>query len=127
MSVELKKYDPKQSILNKVGSLDGFHLIGNQLLVGIYVREKMGSIIVADSTKQEDIYQGKVGLILKTGPKAFDRDWQKLYGDNVIPKAGDWVTFKVYDSWQQKINGEPCRQMNDDQIRAVVSNPDMVY
>lgn len=127
MSAELKTTDPKQTILNKVGSLDGFHLMGNQVLVGVYVRDKIGNIIVSDTTKLEDEFQGKVGLILKTGPKAFDREYQEKYGDRVVPKVGDWVTFKVYDSWQQKINKEPCRQMEDTKIRAVVSQPDMVY
>lgn len=117
----------KQDLLSKIGDISGFSLTGNQVIVGIYVRDKIGSIIMSDTSKKEDEYQGKVGLILKTGEKAFDREWQKLYGDSVIPKVGDWVTYKVYDGWQQKVNGYACRQLDDSNIRAVVWHPDMVY
>lgn len=117
----------KNDLLTKVGDISGMSLTGNQVLVGIYVRDKIGSIIMSDVSQKEDQYQGKVGLILKIGEKAFDREWQKLYGDSVVPKVGDWVTYKVYDGWQQKVNGYACRQLDDSSIKSVVNHPDLVY
>lgn len=119
--------DLKKSIIEAAGDLDGFDLIGNQVLVGIYIKDKVGSILLSDITKLEDQYQGKVGLILGVGQMAFDREWQKMYGDRVVPKVGDFVTFKIFETWQQKVNSYACRQMDDSVVKARVRNPNMVY
>ncbi len=120
--------DLAKAIHKEIGDLSGIRLIANQVLVGIYVRpEKMASgLVLPTTTTNEDKYQGKVGLILKHGPKAFDGEWQELHGDNV-PKVGDWITFKVYDTWMQKMNGIEVRMLKDQEVRAIVEHPEMVY
>lgn len=120
--------DLAAKILENIGDLEGIKLIGNSVLVGIYVRPEKtaGGLYITDTTRQEDEYQGKVGLVLKVGPRAYDREWQKLYGENV-PKVGDWITFKVYDTWMTKINGTLCRMLKDTETRAIVDHPEMVY
>ena len=118
-----------EELQNKLGDLSGISLIGNHVLVAIYKRPEKtkGGIYLTDNALQEDIYQGKIGLIIKTGEKAFDREWCKIYGDSVVPKVGDWVVTKVYDTWQQEVNGVPTRQFKDSDVRAVIKSPDMVY
>ena len=65
--------DPKKAIPELVGNLDGIEVIGDMVLVGIYIRPEKtaGGIIRPTINKQEDVWQGKVGLVLKWGPDAF--------------------------------------------------------
>ena len=61
--------DPRQTLLDKVGELSGVEVFGGDILVAIYKRpEKTKSgLILVDSTRGEDVHQGKVGLVLKIG------------------------------------------------------------
>lgn len=128
---KLQKHDTnslKKDIIDEIGDISGIKLIGAQVLVGTFERpgKTAGGVLIPDSAKKEDQYQGKVGLVIALGPKAFDRDWQKAFGDSV-PKIGDWVSFSVYESKMQNVNGKPCRMMRDDVIRSIVEHPELVY
>ena len=60
--VMLHEKDPKHEILDRVGDLSGVEVFGGDVLVAIYKRpEKTRSgIILADTTRDEDRFQGKV-------------------------------------------------------------------
>jgi len=131
----LHDVDPKQAVLDKVGALDGVEIFGNDILVAIYKRpEKTRSgIILADSTRGEDVHQGKVGLVLKIGPTAFVDDEGNKFRDI---DAGDWVVFRPSDGWRATLNTHKkgtsedmvdCRIVSDLSIRARVSDPDTIY
>jgi hypothetical protein len=66
--------DPALVIKGEIGDLSSFELFNNQILVATYIRPKMtkSGILLADQTTDEDRYQSKVGLLLKTGPRAFE-------------------------------------------------------
>ena len=120
--------DPRRTILDKVGALFDFEVLGNWVLVGVYIRpEKTKSgIYLADSTRKEDEYQGKAGLVLKKGPSAFIDDAStEFHGQNVEP--GDWIGFRASDGWQITVNGVLCRMLQDVHIRAKVASPDMIW
>lgn len=65
--------DPKQALFDAVGDVSGYDIFHNQVLVAIYVRPNItaGGIWRPDENVKEDEYQGKVGLVIKTGPAAF--------------------------------------------------------
>lgn len=120
--------DPKKEIHDAIDDgLVNFDLFNNQVLVAIYVRpEKTASgIILTDKYRDEDKYQGKVGLVVKKGPIAFEGndDWFK----GVEVGVDDWVLFRPSDGWQVNVNGVPCRVLNDISVKGKLPNPDLVW
>jgi len=120
--------DPKEAILNEIGSVDDIGVFNNQLLVAIYMRpEKTKSgIILSDQTRSEDRYQGKVGLVLKKGPTAFVDPDNKWFVDTDV-EVGDWVYFRVTDGWSINVHGVSCRMLEDTDIRGSTKYPDAVW
>jgi co-chaperonin GroES (HSP10) len=120
--------DPAEEIRRAVGDLSGVEFFNNQVLIGVYVRpEKTGSgLYLPDRTRDEDKWQGKVGLVLAKGPLAFqDDEHVQFHGQNVA--IGDWIVYRPSDGWQITINDHPCRLLEEVHIRARVSEPDLVY
>ena len=92
--------DPKKTIQELAGDLDGIEVIGDRVLVGIYMRPEKtaGGIIRPTMNKEEDVWQGKIGLVLKWGPDAFrNPETGELYEQDV--NVGDWVGFYHW-RWQ---------------------------
>ena len=120
--------DPKKEIINAIGDLKGIKLFNMQVLVGIYIRpQKTASgIFLTDKTVDEDRYQGKVGLVLKTGPMAFIDEKEEWFKKGDI-KVGDWAVFRPSDGWAITINGYLCRILDDRVIKGTVDKPDMAW
>lgn len=119
--------DPKSAIAKMVGNLDGVEIIGDMVLVGIFIRPEKtaGGIIRPTINKQEDVWQGKVGLVLKCGPDAFkDSDTARLYEQRV--ETGEWCVFKVGDGWNIHINEYPCRLVRDVNIKLKIKDPNII-
>lgn len=92
-----------------IGDLAGFEIFGSQVLVAPYVRptKTAGGIIVTPKSVEEDIWQGKVALVLKVGPNAFDdtnKDQLRSFGGR-FPEAGDWVFHRIQDAFQFSYEG----------------------
>lgn len=120
--------DPAQALVNALGDLSDIDLFNNQVLVAIYKRPEKtkGGIILADQTRDEDRYQGKVGLVVKLGPTAFvDDDSVKFHGQNV--SVGDWVVYRPSDGWPNAVHKVDCRILQDTQIRMRVGRPDSIW
>lgn len=115
-------------LLGKLGNLESIQVLHNSLLVAIYQRPEVtkGGIILADVTREEDKYQSKVGLVVKSGPIAFKEDARTDFG-GVAAKAGDWVVFRVGDGWSLGINGVACRMVQDVNIKAIVPSPEKIW
>ena len=127
MSLE---HDSRSEIIESTGeNLKDLPLTGAQILVGIYKRPEKtkGGLILTDNYRQEDIWQGKVGLILKMGPMPFDDADKQFFGDT-MPKEGDWVVFRPSDGWPITIGKQPCRVLDDRRrVKMILSKPDLVY
>lgn len=122
-----KSQNPKQAIIDFVGDLSGFEVMADRVLVGIFMRPEKtaGGIIRPTSNKEEDVWQGKVGLVLKWGPNAFmNPDTGDLYEQSV--SVGEWGVFKVGDGWQLEVNKMPCRMIKDTNLIAKIKDPMMV-
>jgi co-chaperonin GroES (HSP10) len=126
--------DPRQEILSSVGDLSEIEIFHNQLLVAIYIRPEMtaGGVIISGKTRDEDKWQGKVGLVLKKGNSAFVDD-SKQWFDGINVDVGDWVVFRPSDGWGITINNLKdnsdilCRLLDDTVIRGRIENPDKVW
>lgn len=119
--------DFKAEILDALGSLDDISVMYNMALLGTYIRPERtrGGIIRPDENIHEDLYQGKVGLVLKLGPMAFqDDDVTKFYGQKAEP--GEWVVYRVGDAWSLTVRGIACRLVADSQIKMKLSDPEAV-
>jgi len=123
----LHEDDPREELKSKIGDLGAIDVFHNQVLVATYKRpEKTKSgLYLADSTRKEDEYQGKVGLVLKKGPAAFvDEGNIQFHGMSV--EVGDWVTYRFSDGFPLEINGVHCRLLEDSHVKLRVASPDLI-
>lgn len=119
--------DPRADLLKKIGDISGFTLYNNQVLIGIYERpEKTAKgIILTQTSRAEDKYQGKAALILKMGPVAFAST--DGYFTDGGPQVGDWIAIRPSDGWPININGTLCRMLVDEAVKLRIPSPDSVY
>jgi len=110
--------DPKQAIISAVGDISKEIVLWDLVLVGTFIRPErtMGGIIRPMENVQEDVYQSKVGLVLKKGPDA---------GPDV--EIGEWVVYSIKDGWAITLNGCACRLVPYDRIRMVLTSPEVVF
>jgi co-chaperonin GroES (HSP10) len=123
--------DPKDDIFENVKDyIDDVKITGAQVLVGVYVRPSRtaGGIELPDSYRDEDIYQGKAGVILKMGPLPFNQNDDDFFGGK-FPKVGDWVVYRPSDGFPLQLeNKQNCRLLSDRfKIKAIVPRPDLVW
>jgi hypothetical protein len=120
--------NPRQAIIDAVGSLDGQIVFSDLVLVGTYIRNEKtsGGIIRPTEVLKEDEYQSKVGLVLKAGPLAY-ADWEDdaVRGHNA--RIYTWVVFAIKDTWPVQINGTPCRFVPYDKLRMRLTDPTLVF
>lgn len=119
--------DPRQKIYDEIGDLSGIDIFNNQVLVAVYMRPEKtkGGILLPGQARDEDRYQGKVGLVVKLGSQAFvsTDEWNF---DSVV-KLGWWVILRPSDGWSINVNGVLCRMLTDTSVKGSVESPDLVY
>ena len=145
----------KDHMRRQLGRLD-IELFGRQVLVGIYIPPLFAGpngLQISDKMQAENVYQGKIVLVLKTGPGAFgaldDESYRTaVYGcEDAVPSVGDWLmvnavageptnfcgpnaeTFMAEDRRGDPTKlyhwdaGWPCRIIMDDSFIGRVTNP----
>jgi len=124
--------DPRKALLETIGkqNIDAYRVFEDDVLIATYIRPERtkGGIFLTDNAKQEDRFQGKVGLLLKVGCTAFrfDKSGQFAWeGDK--PEVGDWVIYRPSDAWEMSINGVSCRLIRSSLIRGAVSDPTSIW
>ena len=124
----------KQLILNKLADLlpGELPLIihPHEILVALWEGDEKtgGGIYLPDQHKDENIYQGKTGLIVSMGALAFKDDEEHVWP--VKPQEGQWVAFRGADGWPLVLggrNGQHCRLIHESKVRLVVGSPDEVW
>lgn len=120
--------DQRRTMLELVGDLSKIKVMGNRVLVGIYIEpSKRGSVFIGKETQKESVFQGTVGLVLKMGPQAFQDDPDNkisFHGESV--GQGDYVAFRAGDAKRCQINGLDCRFVEDVLIDMIVADPNIV-
>ena len=100
--------EAEHEVLGMTGDVDGIEIFGQQVLIGVYIRPIMSGgnnlIITLGKQQKEDIYQGKVGLVLKVGPRAFGKE-QLADFNGRLPARGDWVYFNVNEAFEMSVKG----------------------
>jgi hypothetical protein len=140
--------------------IEGIELQRNRCLVATYIRPNItrGGIIITDKQSEEDRWQGKVGLLLKVGPTAFDYEELHQRADAILadadetgvdvitvddaqgraaaelnlPRVGDWVAYRTSETHEVGVEVAPgvcasCRQIYDESIVMVVSDPSKIW
>lgn len=120
--------DPVETIKSAVGDISQLELSGVQVLVGTYIRPQRtkGGILLTEKIRDEDLYQGKTGLVLKVAPGAFIDGGPDAKFNGFTVKPGDWIFYRVADGFSLSINGHHCRILEDVHVRGRLPNPDMV-
>ena len=115
-------------IVASIGSLDDIEVYGNRVLVGIYIppEKTAGGIILTDKQRDENQYQGKVAVVLKKGPLAFENDRNVDFKGQDV-KVGDWAVYRISDGFPLDVRGVHCRLLEDTDIRMRVTDPLMIY
>lgn len=122
-----KPQNTKEEIHAAIGDLSKVEVMHNQILIGIWMRsEKVGAIYLPDATRDEDRWQGKVGLVLKKGPLAFKGDGSTDFAGQDVHED-DWLIYRVSDGFAIDINGTHCRLLEDIHIKGRVSDPSVIY
>lgn len=116
------------------GDLPDFKIWNNNILVFKFIRTHHSkNIVAAAETQREDMWQGKVGMVIKMGPSAFVDDASlgiKFYGQKVQP--GDWVMYRSSDGidWDYLPPNVPVRIhfriLTDAHIQMTVPRPDVI-
>ena len=81
-----------------------------------------GGIILSDTTIEERGFTTVTALVLKVGPDAY-RDTER-FPNGAWCKKGDWIIFGRYAGSRFGIEGGEVRILNDDEIIAVVKDPE---
>lgn len=124
----------KNAILTKLATLLGDELPllvqPHEVMVALWEGDERskGGVIIPDQTKDENIYQGKTGLIISLGAAAFEDDDEHRWP--VKPQEGDWVMFRGADGFPFVLGGregQHCRLLHESKVRMVVNSPDEVW
>lgn len=106
--------------------LTGIEIAYNDILVGKYIPEKIGTLLASHETQREQRWQNKVGLVLKYGPTAKE--------DGFKYEVGDWVFYRVHDGSEIGIKNENAAQpftigliLSPEHIIGKLSNPDLLW
>jgi hypothetical protein len=139
-------------------AIQAISLLRNRVLVATYVEPEKtgGGIILTQKTGEENRWQGKVGLVLKMGPVAFDfeevcdrigairaaapEDTEIPFEDAElaawsefnIPQIGDWVAYRASETHELGVEVAPgicasCRIINDESIIMRLSDPRVIW
>ena len=81
-----------------------------------------GGVLLPDAVIDRESLATVCGFVLKAGPLAYD-DKEKFPG-GAWCKEKDWVIFGRYAGSRFKIDGGEVRILNDDEIIAVIQDPE---
>ena len=122
----LHKIDPRTEIIEKFGKvLDGFEILNNEVLIATYLRPETtkGGIILTPKVLGEEVFQGKVGLVVKVGPSCDFPTVPIALHDWVMIKSSDGLAMEIL-SGNDKI---PCRLAMDKYVRVKLADPQLVW
>lgn len=128
--------DQRQALLDATcDAVAGMTLLRNRVLVATFIEpaRTAGGIIKPDRTLDESRFQGKVGLVLKLGPMAFEfDDPEHLRSEK--PRVGDWIFYRASDATECGIritgtarDGVICRYIHDDLVVGIVDDPQSIW
>ena len=110
---------PDEKILDRLPDPTGWRLL---VLPYKGQGKTKGGVILTDETMQERGYTTVTGLVLKMGTECYDN--KERFPNGPWCKKGDWIIFGRYAGSRFGIEGGEVRILNDDEIIAVVKDPE---
>ena len=97
---------------------------GYRILILPFVPGKVtrGGIHLAKQTVDKERLATVVGYVVKLGPDAYKDD--RKFPEGPWCQEGDWVIFGRYAGARIQIEGGDLRLLNDDEILAVINDPE---
>ena len=125
--------DPKEFMLARCQLwMDNIEWMGNFVIAATYYLPAFEilpggkKLFRPQSSQDEALFQGKVGLVLGKGPLAFvDDERNKFGGQNV--EIGEWILWDIHDARQTTVNRVHCRWIPDVKILGKPRDPKLVY
>lgn len=110
---------PDEKILDRLPDPTGWRLL---VLPYKGQGKTKGGVILTDETMQERGYTTVTGLVLKMGAECYTDETRFPKGPWC--KKGDWIIFGRYAGSRFGIEGGEVRILNEDEIIAVVKDPE---
>jgi chaperonin GroES len=110
-----------ESLIEKLPAPTGY-----RLLILPFSQKKMtkGGIMLAEATLEKERLATNVGFVVAIGPDAY-KDPNK-FPNGAWCQERDWIIFGRYAGARIKIDGGDLRLLNDDEVLAVIDNPEDV-
>lgn len=108
-----------QSLIERMPSPTGWRML---ILPYRGKAKTQGGVYLPDKVVDDGQLTTVVGYVMKQGPLCY-KDADK-FPDGPWCKTGDWVIFARYAGSRFKIEGGEVRILNDDEILAVISDPE---
>ena len=123
-NVESKKEFNPETVHEEITKLPG--PTGYRLLILPFSQKTVtkGGIHLAESYVEKERLATNVGFVISLGPDAY-KDENK-FPNGPWCKEKDWIIFGRYAGARIKIDGGDLRLLNDDEILAVIDNPEDV-
>jgi chaperonin GroES len=110
-----------EALIEKLPTPTGYRIL---ILPFSQKQTTKGGIVLADSYLEKERLGTNVGFVVSLGPDAY-KDKNKFPNGNWCQER-DWIIFGRYAGARIKIDGGDLRLLNDDEVLAVVGNPEDV-
>jgi len=110
-----------ESLVEKLPNPTGYRIL---ILPFTQKSVTKGGIHLADSYLEKERLGTNVGFVVSLGPDAY-KDKNK-FPNGAWCQERDWIIFGRYAGARIKIDGGDLRLLNDDEVLAVVNNPEDV-
>lgn len=128
--------DPKAYLLARCAKLmKAIEMGTNHCLVATFFLPEFATIkgpngplrfYMSDKTKDEAMWQGRVGLLLAKGPLCWKDDEVVKFGGTRY-EVGEWVVYDRQDGRAISINRVHCRRLRDVDVWAGITDPAAIY
>ena len=122
VNIEEKVLDPEKidgSVLDRMPSPTGWRLL---ILPYRGKGKTEGGILLPDAVVDREALATVCGFVLKAGPLAYED--KSKFPSGAWCKEKDWVLFGRYAGSRFKIDGGEVRILNDDEVIAVIQDPE---
>lgn len=116
---ELNVEDISESVMDRIPKPTGWRIV---ILPYRGTNKSKGGIVLADQTIERQQLTTTCGYVLRVGPLAYADEGK--FPTGAWCKEGDWIIFGRYAGARMNIDGGEIRILNDDEILAVISDPE---
>ena len=116
---ERREHLPDEKVLERLPDPTGWRML---VLPYKGQGKTKGGVILTDKHVEERSYTTVTALVLKMGPDCYTDE--KRYPKGPWCKKGDWIIFGRYAGSRFGIEGGEVRILNEDEIIAVVKDPE---